>query len=314
MEIKQIKQKLSILKVLHHYNLIPDKNNMLRCPFHNDKTPSMKIYPETNTWTCFSSSCEAGTGDQIEMIQRQDKLNKHQAILKAASMVNGSDSIAISPENIVKSSENTATSIDYLKMFTSFKQGIIRSPKAKDYAEKRHLDINRLDIGYNSGKTNKQMKHCLIFPLKNRSGEITSFYGRSILDKENAKHYYTAGRTGLYPAYPKPETETLILTESIIDTATLIQHKDRLPSKAEVLTLYGTNGLTDEHTKAIKQVRNLKEIILFFDGDKPGIKATEKYTKELKALTNLKISTVQTPENEDINSLTRPKIGLHKKV
>ena len=148
---------------------------MLNCPFHNDKTPSMKIYPETNTWTCFSSNCTAGTGDQIEMIQKQDNLNKHQAILKAASMVNGSGSTAISPKSIAKSSEHLAissrslaTSIDYLKMFTSFKQGIIRSTNAKDYAKKRHLDINRselalsgVEMGYNSGKTHKQMKHPL---------------------------------------------------------------------------------------------------------------------------------------------------------
>ena len=303
MEIKAIKQKLSIRKVLHHYNLTPDKNNMIRCPFHNDKTPSMKIYPETNTWTCFSSSCTAGTGDQIEMIQRKDKLNKHQAILKAKSLLNGSGNIAISPENIAKSSEKPATSTDPLKMFTSFKHALIRSPKAKEYAEKRHLNINRLEIGYNSGTTYKNMKHCIIFSLKNQSGDITSFYGRSILDKKNAKHYYTAGRTGLYPAYPKEETEILILTESIIDTATLLQYPE-ITKNYTILTLYGTNGLTDEHTKAIKELRNLKEIILFFDGDEPGRTAIEKTAEKLLTLNLPLLTHVETPDNEDINSLS----------
>jgi DNA primase len=72
MEITQIKKSLSIRKVLHHYNLEPDKNNMIRCPFHNDKTPSMKIYPDTDTWTCFSSNCKAGSGDTIEFIQKKE--------------------------------------------------------------------------------------------------------------------------------------------------------------------------------------------------------------------------------------------------
>ncbi|KAF5435163.1 DNA primase [Candidatus Methanophagaceae archaeon] len=268
MEITQIKKQLSIRKVLHHYNLTPDKNNMLRCPFHDDKTPSMKIYPETNTWTCFSSKCTAGTGDQIEMIQRKDNLTKHQAILKAASMLNGSAGLPVK-------SQAPAASTEPLKMFTSFKHALIRSPKAKDYAEKRHLNINRFEIGYNSGTTYKQMKHCIIFPLKNQSGEITSFYGRSILDKKDAKHYYTAGRTGLYPKCPAEKTESLILTESIIDAATLLQYPE-ITNNYTILSLYGTNGLTDEHTKAIKELRNLKEIILFFDGDEAGEKSSRK--------------------------------------
>jgi hypothetical protein len=83
------------------------------------------------------------------------------------------------------------TTTDYLKRFTSFKLALQRSPKAKTYAENRHLDLNRLEVGYNSGSTYKQacatMKHCLIFPLKNQSGDITSFYGRSILDKNRCE-------------------------------------------------------------------------------------------------------------------------------
>jgi DNA primase len=313
MEITEIKQKLSIRKVLHHYNLRPDKNNMIRCPFHNDKTPSMKIYPDTDTWTCFSSNCKAGSGDTIEFIQKKENLTKHQAILKAKSMlnvpVNGTAQISNDKPEIM-------TTTDYLKRFTSFKLALQRSPKAKTYAENRHLDLNRLEVGYNSGSTYKQacatMKHCLIFPLKNQSGDITSFYGRSILDKKDAKHYYTKNRTGLYPKYPAEETETLILTESVIDAATLIPVK-LLNTYYSILALYGTNGLTGEHTEAIQQLPKLKEIILFFDGDEAGRKASEKYSKELQALCP-KITTVQTPDDEDINSLLDghdPDIFIH---
>jgi DNA primase len=303
MEIQEIKKSLSIRKVLHHYKLRPDKNNMIRCPFHNDKTPSMKIYPDTDTWTCFSSNCKAGSGDTIEFIQKKENLTKHQAILKAKSMLN----VPVNgTAQIPNDKPVTMTTTDYLKRFTSFKLALQRSPKAKTYAENRHLDLNRLEVGYNSGSTYKQacatMKHCLIFPLKNQSGDITSFYGRSILDKKDAKHYYTKNRTGLYPKYPAEETETLILTESVIDAATLIPVK-LLNTYYSILALYGTNGLTGEHTEAIQQLPKLKEIILFFDGDEAGRKAAEKYTKELTGLINVKVTTVQTPDDEDINSL-----------
>jgi len=53
MEIKEIKQRLSILQVLENYNLKPDRHNMLKCSFHADDKPSMKIYTSTNTFNCF---------------------------------------------------------------------------------------------------------------------------------------------------------------------------------------------------------------------------------------------------------------------
>ncbi len=76
MEIAEIKAILNIQTVLNHYNLQANKNNRLRCPWHNDKTPSLQIYPKTNTWTCFSSNCDADSGDVIEMIQRMENGTK----------------------------------------------------------------------------------------------------------------------------------------------------------------------------------------------------------------------------------------------
>lgn len=45
MEIFEIKTRLSLLTVLHHYSLKPDKHDFILCPFHEDKEPSLKIYP-----------------------------------------------------------------------------------------------------------------------------------------------------------------------------------------------------------------------------------------------------------------------------
>ncbi|OQX74414.1 MAG: hypothetical protein B6D64_12810 [Bacteroidetes bacterium 4484_276] len=72
MEIKEIKHSLSIETVLQHYNLKPNKNQMINCPFHKDDKPSLKIYPKTNSFNCFG--CDTG-GDQIEFIQLKEKCN-----------------------------------------------------------------------------------------------------------------------------------------------------------------------------------------------------------------------------------------------
>src|SRR5690606_39629024 len=88
MELKEIKQRLTIGQVLDHYGLKADKNNRLVCPFHPDKTPSLQIYPATNTYCCFSSNCTAGTGDAIQFIELKEGCNKHEALVKAASLLN----------------------------------------------------------------------------------------------------------------------------------------------------------------------------------------------------------------------------------
>ena len=87
MEIQEIKQWLSILTVLNHYGLKPDRNHRLCCPFHDDKTPSFQVYPKTGTWTCFSSNCSAGSGDQIDFIMKKEGITKHEAILKAKELI-----------------------------------------------------------------------------------------------------------------------------------------------------------------------------------------------------------------------------------
>lgn len=271
MEIKEIKQALSIATVLAHYGVKADKNGMAKCPFHNDKTPSLQIYPKSNTYCCFSSNCTAGTGDQIQFIELQDKQGKHQAIMKAKEM------LGVRTESLNE-------------IFAKLKQNVAKSPRAKQYIEERNLSVVKLEIGYNAETLRQaqdnayhQLKNCIVFPLKDRYNNVVSLYGRSL----SKGHYYTKNRKGLYPKYPPAETRKLILTESVIDAATLLQQEE-ITSEYEVLALYGTNGLTAEHTEALSQLKHLKEVVIWLDGDEAGEKATEKYKTELFNLLNPK--------------------------
>ena len=311
MEIKEIKEKLSIEKVLTHYHLKANKNNMLCCPFHEDETPSMQIYPKTNSWCCFSGNCKAETGDVIQFIELMENGGKpasregrHEAIVKAKEMLGY---IPKSNQEIIttkpKKDNHPYREAGLNEIFQKLKQNITKSPKAKEYLKERHLNAGILEVGYNL-KTYHSLKNCLIFPLRDKFNNIVSLYGRSILKSQSgSNHFYTANRKGLYPNYPNEETKNIILTESIIDAATLLQNEEIIKQHC-VLALYGTNGLTAEHTEAVSQLNNLLEIILWLDGDKAGIAATEKHGKYLQELLpTIKITIVETPEGEDINSL-----------
>ncbi|OVE53230.1 toprim domain-containing protein, partial [Chryseobacterium mucoviscidosis] len=141
---------------------------------------------------------------------------------------------------------------------------------------------------------------------------ITGLYFRSALyddpslDGSIAKHSYLKNRSGIYPGYPKKETQKLILTEAIIDCATLLQIQP-IANSYSLIACFGTNGLNEEISQAIQewchseQSEESKEIIFCFDNDEAGKKAVEKYSKEfIKNDPKLKISTVELP-CKDVN-------------
>lgn len=333
MEISEIKQQVSLASVLQHYGLQP-RNNMLQCPFHQDQTASLQVHLEKNFYKCHACG---KTGDVIQFVQDFEKLSKHEAILTCKALL-GNMPNAVGTKQNTSENKLTAYSIERVaflsKMFSSFKNGLLSSKPAQGYCKNRVLNYERLEIGFNSGqfhhgsrKDEQLINNCLeygllidkglkgrtgetaytifgnkslVFPLKNKKNEIVSLYFRSILDTKNSKHYYLKDRQGLYPNYPKSDTKQLILTESIIDAASLLQIKE-IAEKYSVLACYGTNGLNQEIQKAIKELTHLEEIIFFFDNDTSGRTAIENYGAMLNAeYPNLKLTTA-TPINKDIN-------------
>lgn len=281
MEISEIKSQLTIAQVLEHYGLRADKNHRLCCPFHEDKTPSMQVYPETNTVHCFSANCKVNGKaiDVIDFILHKEGISKHEAILKAKELVGYKE-----PDQ------------PFEKLFKVFQATLKKNEKALGYLKER--GIEKAQAGFNEG-TWENLKHCVIFPLRNRKEKIVSLYGRSIYNNEEARHFYTRNRKGLYPGYPRGDAKLVILTEAVIDAATLSQHTD-----FTTLACYGTNGFTQEHEQAIRELKQLEEVVIFFDGDDAGREGARKIAEKLHGVRpEIKLSQVTTPEGEDVNSL-----------
>ncbi len=351
MEIKDIKARLSIEYVLNHYNIKTDRHHKTCCPFHQEKTPSFTVYPKTNSFHCFG--CDV-SGDTIEFIQLKEKCTKHEAILKAQDFIGVPPITLPEPKPEKPTPPEEPTSFEptkelprlavLSKVVQDAKASYKRTEQARQYITGRKLDPDKLEIGYigrelgkgwnsalqQSGlklgilKQNKQnvitpkFTHCIVFFTKNEKGQVTDIYGRSIVataEAETGKHFYLNGHhQGIYPNYPKPDTKKLILTECIIDAATL-QQIESITKDYALIALFGVNGMTSEIEEAIRGLKELDEIILFFDGDKAGKEAINKTGQRLQALKpDIKVSYIETPEEEDINSLAQghePEIFTH---
>ena len=341
MTISEVKKSLNIIDVARHLGVEILKGEKASCPFHTDKKPSFQFSSEKQIGTCFSSNCTAGTMDVISLTEKKLNLTTHEAInyLKQNCM---SSSILIESA-APTSKENNLTPQErkelLKKVYNYFRNGyhLRKDNLGRNYMQSRNIEVEALEnaginLGYNSAqfhhrerfslaekynfckigllKENSNSKtgigftpwasHCVIFPLKNKQGEVVSFYGRST---KYSSHFYLTERQGLFPKYPSTNTRTIILTESIVDACSLLQSL-KITQEHTILALYGTNGYTAEHSEALSQLTDLEEVVLFLDGDEAGIKAVEKLSNQIH-LENpkLAISKVNTPENEDVNSL-----------
>lgn len=341
MDIATIKQSLTLSAVLLHYGLKPDKYLRLHCPFHTDKTPSLQVYYKTHTCYCFSSNCKThGKAlDVIDFVMYMDGSTKHEAIEKCKQLIGG-----VTPAAPVTASRASLLG----NMFIYFKNAVHNSKPAQEYLQARGLDATRLEIGYNTaqfhhgnrkdetliascvqvgllspwGTNNRDggqaykpfAKYCLVFPLRDRAHQVVGLYFRSTVNDSDQKHFYLKDRQGLYPGYPGADTRRLILTEAIIDAATLLQ-QPAITTDYSVLSCYGTNGFTKEHHRAIAALPALQEIIFAFDGDEAGSKAVAKYGAALREqLPHIAMTTLVLPAGEDLNSLAmthEPDIFIH---
>lgn len=332
MKIAEIKQQLTLSQVLQHYGLKPDKHARLHCPFHDDSTPSLQVYYKTHTAYCFSSNCKThGKAlDVIDFVMYKENCSKHEAIEKCKQLTHG---------NVPPPVERLTRVAVLTKLFMYFKNAVHNSRPAQEYLKSRVLDATVIEVGYNTAQfhhgerredtlirscievgllspwgTNTRngeqaykvfAKNCIVFALRNAQHQVCGLYFRSTINNEDQRHFYLKDRQGLYPRYPKQETTRLILTESIIDAATILQ-VDEVVSVYNILALYGTNGFTAEHQEAIKALPALAEIIFWLNADAAGRDATVKYAKLFgELLPNVKLMQVEMPEGEDVNSLAQ---------
>src|SRR5947209_4163550 len=71
--IETIKAKVDVAEEISLVVALHKSGKTLKglCPFHNERTPSFYVFPETQTWRCFG--CNEG-GDVFSFVQKQQGL------------------------------------------------------------------------------------------------------------------------------------------------------------------------------------------------------------------------------------------------
>jgi DNA primase len=329
--IELIKEKLSILDVVGSYVKLEQagKDWKGKSPFTNEKTPSFYVSPDKGFYYCFSSG---KGGDMFSFIQEMERIEFKEALIllaeRAGVDLGKSDYQEDSPDKVLYQLLDDATKwyevnlrknkevVDYLVGRGLTKETIVafRIGYAKDswddlytyLKKKKYTDqqIQQAGMGVARGQGSyDRFRSRIMFPFRDHRGRVVAFSGRIFTkDLESKEAKYVNSPEG--PLFDKSKIlfgydsakqaiakqETCILVEGQFDVI-MSQQAGNLNTVA----VSGT-GLTDEHIKIIH--RFAKTIILGFDADSAGIKATKRSV--LKAYEHgLSVKAVILPPGKD---------------
>lgn len=271
------------------------------CPFHQEETPSLSVNPAKNLWQCFG--CGVG-GDAIRFVELFDKVGFPQAVAKLAGEGLPARLPAPAAEKTpsplsVKEQKLLARVVAYyqhtltqdkrglnylrnergiadLKSLTDFGTGYVNGTLLDILPQDEEITQALQRIGILNKKGHETFYNCVTFPLHDANGGVVNLYGRSIEQEAGVTHLYLPGpRSGLVNRQAVKRSQTIILTESVIDALTLYDQGFKA-----VVPLYGVNGLLDDHLSLFS--RRIREAYLAFDSDEAGRKGAESVAGRLK--------------------------------
>ena len=312
-KIKEIKDSVDIVNIIGSYlPLTPKGKNFFGvCPFHDDHTPSMSVSKDKQIYTCFV--CHE-TGNVFNFIMKYENVSFLEAVKKVADISKISLDINVNTKQVVKDNnlyEIYELSNKFYKNNINTKLGL----EAKEYLKKRSINediIKEFEIGL-SLKDNKMLTKLLInkykeeeliksglinknsnglndtfynrimFPLYNLYGQVVGFSGR-IYNSTDTSKYINSKESEIFKKgellynYHRAKDEArklnkIIITEGFMDVIRLYS-----VGIYNVVAAMGT-AFTKNHALLIR--RMAKEVILMFDGDEAGEKATISCSNEL---------------------------------
>ena len=310
-KINEIRNSVNIVDVISSYiPLTPKgKNYFGVCPFHDDNNPSMSVSPSKQIYKCFS--CGA-TGTVFKFIMDYENVSFMEAVKKVADM----GGITVNIGKVHKKREFPALREIYdlsLKFYIN-NLNTSAGKEAKEYLNSRNINenvIKEFQIGLalkkdvlskilikkfkpedvlKSGLVGKNDRgyydlfyERIMFPLYDLEGNPVAYSGRIYNRQDNSK-YFNTRETEIFKKgeliynYHRAKDESRRKNQVIVMEGFMDVIRAYTVGIQNVIATMGT-AVTDIQAHLIK--RMAKEIILCFDGDEAGAKATMACSNEL---------------------------------
>ena len=280
-----------------------------RCPWHDDRHPSLSVSPSRNRVHCFV--CGKGT-DAIGWLQDRQGLSFQEAVLELARR-NGVTVAEGDPEAQARFEQEWRERRQLMAQRTEqraqFHQALLQQLEqggaGADYLRSRGISAETAigwQLGFAAGR--------LVIPLNDAAGQAVGFCGRATGNQEPKYRNSTSDllfqRNGLvFGLDQAAETirreGTALLVEGPLDVIQLHQ-----AGFTQAVACLGTS--VSELQLQLLRRQGMKRLLIALDGDSAGQSATEKLLEQLQPQLvggGLSASVVQLPEGQDADGLLR---------
>ena len=333
--LDDLRRRADIESTVSSYVSLKRKGKILTglCPFHNEKTPSFTVYPETQSYYCFG--CGNG-GDVITFIRNIENLDYMEAVKLLADRhgvsmpQDGYDSGLSKKRTEMYGANREAARFFHAKLYSPegregleyfYSRGLtddtIRhfglgyAPDSKDelieyliskgYSQQLLYDANilRLSERYDKKIHYNAFRKRAMFPIIDLRGNVIAFSGRRIHDADSDRKYVNTSDTLVY----KKGSNLFALNfakKSKSDSIILCE------GNLDVISLHQagfTNAVAGLGTALTEEQAHLLshyagEIFICYDSDEAGQKATRKAINIL-GKTTLKVRIIHMPGGKD---------------
>lgn len=322
----EILNRSDIVEVISKYVPLSKrgKNYFGLCPFHDDHNESMSVSPEKQIFKCFACG-ESGNvfsfiakynnisfGEAIKLLGEDLGISVSGTLKKEVTKYKDDYDIYELSTKIYQNNLNTSSgkgAMEYLEKrgitndaIKKFRIGVSLSKSILvPYLKEKKYSVSKLiDLGIANEYERDKFQNRIMFPLFDLKGNVVAFSGR-IYNTDSESKYINTMETEIFKKgellynYHNArdnlkKTDYVIVMEGFMDVI-----RASIVGIDSCVATMGT-ALTKEHVNFLKKITD--NIILCFDGDKAGEKATISALKLMEEL-NITPKIIRLKENLD---------------
>jgi DNA primase catalytic core len=319
--IAQLKIGVSLVRLVESAGITlkkTGKDYLGHCPFHDDKTPSFVISPDSNLWHCLGA-CGCG-GSVIDFVMKREGVSFRHAVellQNDAFLSLAAQTQPVKRASTPKLDSPLAADVDdaalLLQVIGFYHDSLKQSPEALAYLDSRGLNDAELievfklgyanrTLGYRLPQKNRKegaalrgrlqalgllresghehFNGSLVIPVLDDHGQVLEIYGRKLLDNLRQGTAKHLYLPGPHAGVFNPSSFSC--PEVILCEALIDALTFWRHGFRHVTASYGINGFTEELLAAFRQ-GPVKRVLIAYDRDDAGNQAADKVAQRLLA-------------------------------